>query len=208
MRSVSGYLRLIVNLFIIGHLITALSGSAAAEAPCPKAPKATEWTADYAGTGLFRIGRCGGFVIATAGNSLGGGFSWGSIRLRDKPPAHYRIDVRWRRLSADSDRTLEVFAHGVGVLLADGKYGFYETDAQFATDGWKRLPSYTTLREHAIALERKGAQLTLHVDGRLVASYTLKRAASKGEVRLGLKGYGATRARVLVRELSVTELEQ
>jgi len=108
-------------------------------------------------------------------------FSWGRARLgRDLPDA-YELRLRWQRLSADGHRPLELHVPGGGVLIRDGSYAFYESDARFTAEGGWRV--------------QRGMAIELWVDGASLGSYRFTQRPESGRVRVGLKGERGYRAR-------------
>ena len=185
------YTHPVVPLVVLPAVAAAVAGAVTAP-PCD-APRADELELD-AGTSLAPGPGCGEWLIATDANE--GMFSWGRARLgRDLPDA-YELRLRWQRLSADGHRPLELHVPGGGVLIRDGSYAFYESDARFTAEGgWRPLPGHDTRQQHELRLVQRGMAIELWVDGASLGSYRFTQRPESGRVRVGLKGERGYRAR-------------
>ncbi len=79
----------------------------------------------------------------------------------------------------------------------------YFDEAQFARDGWHPLAGLDTRRPHRIIIERKVGEVAVTLDGVALGRWPLLASAGMGP-SIGLAGRRGARARVLVRDLSVT----
>lgn len=179
-----------------------LSWPAAASAECPRGLPASAF-APGDGSRLATTGACDAFVFT--GNAATSPWSWGDAVLREAVPEAYRLTVRMRPLSGV--RTLEIAVPGGVVMLHQGGFGFYESEQQFAATGWQALAGYSMHAEHVIAVRHQGRRVELTIDGTIVGETTFADRPTGRNLRLGAKGYGGMRPRVLVRGVRVEPLQ-
>lgn len=144
---------------------------------------------------------CGVFV-GIAGPKVST-FSYAEFRRREPVTVPYRVQVTVQRLSADSERAVELHVLGGIVLLKDGHYALYATEAQFARSGWQPLPSLRLHEPTRIEVVQSEHHVVLRVDGRLVERWSHVSVPRSGKLGLAFKGIPDYRARLWFGELRV-----
>lgn len=178
--------------------LAAMPPVAHADPACSEGVPATSFAAG-ARSRVATTAACDAFVIT--GDSATAPWSWGEAELALEAAPALRVSFHARALQ--SARTLEVRAPGLSVLLRQGGYGFYESEQQFARDGWKTLAGHSIYDPHTLEVERRGHAVTLWIDGERIASYQAGAPATPWRLAIGGKGYGGVAPRFLVRRVRV-----
>ena len=131
-----------------------------------------------------------------------GTFSWGQVWLEPAPPEVFEVRIQWEALR-DVAYSLEVILPGGFLLLRDGRFGFWESNAQFADDGWSKAPSLDVGRRHEIVVRQKGRDVEVLHDGRVLATHRFAARPENARVALGAKAPPSTRGRVLIRRIEM-----
>jgi hypothetical protein len=155
--------------------------------------------------GLAPGPRCGDFVLATEAATAP--WSWGEAEYTGALPDAYEVRLSWVRLSSDARGPHEVHLPGGALLVKTGGFGFYESEAQFARDGWAALPGHSLHHEHALRIRQRGRTVEVWIDGRFLARHTFASGAARRRLAVATKGYGGVRGRVLVRAFSLVPLQ-
>lgn len=169
--------------------LTLGAGAATADPPCAQAP--TDW--EVVEGGLARGAGCGRYVATTNGARTA--YSLGQLVWRTPVTLPYRATVTWRRLGADP-RALELGVLGGIVIVADDRVGLWIDDASFELDGWRPLPGHRVRRPHTVAVTQRAGELTLELDGAIVARWPLRPRATTGRLAVIWKGATADRAAI------------
>lgn len=186
---------------LLGLLVV---GPAAADTdPCVDAVSLAELTVD--GTAELVPGvRCGSFVAAT--DAAATTFSYGRFAYRKAVSLPYEVSVTWRRLDGAATRTLEINILGGAVLVRDGNWAVYTTEAAFAITGWQAAPGLRISHEHTVTVRQSARAIEVLIDGKPVGSAPPPPAITDREVSLALKGPRGVKSRMLFRDLKVTQL--
>lgn len=167
------------------------SGSGRADSiGCPLALSDFEVTSGELSEGA----RCGEFIGISA--SKVSTFSYAEFRRREPVTAPYRVQVTVQRLSADSGRSVELHILGGIVLLKDGAYALYATEAEFARSGWQPLPSLRLHEPTHVEVIQSEHHVVLRIDGRFVERWSHASVPRSGRVGIAFKGMPDYRARI------------
>jgi hypothetical protein len=156
------------------------------------------WIAE---TGTVSPGaRCGTVVLTTDGR--GGAASTARARL-----AGSYGDVTWslraRRLGGDESLVELAFSHGY-VMLKDGQFGVYLTEAQWQASGWQARPTLSLDDGVTIAVALAGDQLSVTLDGEAVGTWTVDKRSAAGVLAVWVRGPRGVRTHVKVSDVSVS----
>ncbi len=182
---------------LLGLLPVVAAAFATPGAACAAAVTVDGFATD-AGSTLAPGATCDELVLT--GDATDGAFSWGAARDRRELPAAYEVRVQWQRLTGDGHRPLELHLPGGALMIRDGSYGFYESDARFVADGgWRPLPGHDTRRLHAVRVrgDRDGT-IEAWVDDVALGRYRFT-THPVGTVRIGFKGERSYRSRLRYR---------
>ena len=154
------------------------------------------WTAD---TGTVAPGpRCGTTVLTTDGRSSVG---------RAVLAGQYRDptwSLRLRRLGGDDGVIDVVFSHGY-VLVRDGAWGVYLSEAQWAASGWHERAGLAPGDGVALTVALRGDQLTVSIDGEVVGTWTVEKRLAEQTLAVWLNGPAGVRTRVMMSDVRVTD---
>ncbi len=145
--------------------------------------------------------RCGSIVIATDAGATRS--SKAQIRARATIP--YTLRLGARRLTGDGDGHVELELQGVYFMWRDGAWGVYFDEAQFARDGWHLVGALDSRREHRVVIVRTVGEVAITFDGVALGRWQLAETTGAGP-SIGLTGRRGARARLLVRDVSLTPL--
>lgn len=148
--------------------------------------------------------RCGQFV-GIAGPNVST-FSYGMYRYRDSVTLPYRLHAKLQRLSADSDRSVELHVIGGVLLFKDGHYALYATEAGFVRSGWRPLPSLRTHEPTELEVVQSATHVELSIGGCPVDRWELADVTRSGRIAVAFKGIPDYRARVWFGELRIEPL--
>jgi hypothetical protein len=139
--------------------------------------------------------RCGTWVGDTDALSIP--FSFGLYRYTTPLRFPYEATVTLRRLSPDGHRSMELWHPGGVLLVRDGQYGVYTTEAAFERRGWQPLRGFRSHEEHTLTLRQDLRTVSLTVDGRAVGAFPAERPPEDVELGIGFKGMNGERSRIL-----------
>ena len=148
---------------------------------------------------LARGARCGSFVIAT--DAAGTRTSEGRAGVVATIP--YTLSLVARRLTGDGTANVQLELHGGYFMWRDGAWGIYVDEAQFARDGWQAAPGLDSRRDHRVVVERTAGEVAITFDGVALGRWPMVEPRGSAP-SIGLTGRRGARARLLVRELSLT----
>lgn len=151
---------------------------------------------------LARGARCDRAILATGAHAARHSYARVWLPGATTP---FRLRARLRRLTADGHRSIEVELLGGTLLLRDGAWGVFLSDAQFARDGWREHPGLDTHREHLVEIVRRVDEAEIWLDGERLGTWPVV-AEAAGNPALAVQGAPGARARVLVRDLSIEPL--
>jgi len=145
--------------------------------------------------------RCGSIVVATDAATAGSS----QARIVVSATFPYRLTLVARRLTGDGDAAIELELQGGYFLWRDGAWSIYLDEGQFAAEGWHRLPGLDSRHPHRVVIERTTDEVAVTFDGVALGRWPLAEATGSGP-SIVLTGRRGARARLLVRELTVTPL--
>lgn len=151
---------------------------------------------------LAPTARCGSYILSTEAAALP--WSWAAASYTKKVPTEFVVQLRYLRLTPDQAATFEVHVPGGAVLFKPGRVGFYESEGQFARDGWRKVPA--TFKERRVRIEQRGKRITVWFDQQKV-TWTFAASGGKREIKIAAKGYPGLRSRVRLREVRVDPLQ-
>ncbi len=180
------------------------SPAAAEPDPCVSAVALSDFIVDgYAE--LVPGARCGSFVAGTDGAATA--FSYGRFEYRKAVTLPYEITVTWRRLDGAPTRTLEINILGGAVMVRDGHWALYTTEAAFDSNGgWHAVPGLRISHEHTITLRQSTKGIEISIDGKPAGTAPPPPAITDHEISLALKGPRGVKSRMLFRDFKVTQL--
>jgi hypothetical protein len=150
--------------------------------------------------------RCGQFVAIAS--PMVSTFSYGMYRYREAVTVPYRVHVKLQRLSADSHRAVELHVFGGILLVKDGQYALYATEAGFARSGWRDLPALRLHQPTELEVVQSARHVELSIDGRVVDRWELADVNGSGRVAIAFKGVPGYRARMWFDELRIEPMSR
>lgn len=149
---------------------------------------------------LARGARCGSMVIATDASAT----RTSQARIMVPATVPYTLTLEARRLTGDGNASVQVEVQGGYLMWRDGAWGMYFDEAQFARDGWHSMAGLDSRRAHRIVVERMVGEVAITLDGVALGRWPLLESSGMGP-SIGLAGRRGARARLLVRELAVSQ---
>jgi hypothetical protein len=118
------------------------------------------------------------------------------------------LDVTVRRLGPEAGRSLHFGVVGGVVLIKGGALSLWAyNDPHFSLEGWIPVPGLRTHDEHRVRVVQTQSEVTVFLDGVELRRYRMSAGRPRGRVAIGFKGASGNRSSLLVRRLSVRELE-
>jgi hypothetical protein len=184
----------------VAFLALVSSPAAADPDPCLSAVALSDFIVD-GNAELVPGVRCGSFVAAT--DAAATAFSYGRFAYRKAVTLPYEVSVTWRRLDGAATRTLEINILGGAVLVRDGNWAVYTTEAAFEANGWHATPLRIS-HEHTITVRQSATAIEVLIDGTSVGRSPPPPAITDREISLSLKGPRGVKSRMLFRDFKVT----
>jgi hypothetical protein len=148
---------------------------------------------------------CDRMVGATDGATDGA--SRGRFARIEEVSVPYRVDLTWRRIDDDGHHPLELHFLGGWLLLRDGAFGVYLSEAQWQEEGWRERPELSTRREMAVRVEHRGQHVKIWIDGAQLGEWRMANAPALGTIEVGLRGDPGRRSRAVFGGFRVAPLE-
>lgn len=178
-------------------VVLTLVAAARADAECrPPRPQLRAWQGSV-GPGAT----CGAVIVTTDAASA----RVSTARAVVAAVAPYRLALQARRVAGDGGHAIQLELQGAYLLVRDGGWGFYVDEPQFAREGWHPVDGLDSRRDHAIVIERSAREVAIWLDGAALGRWAMPAATGDGP-SLGLLGRRGARARLLVRDLTLTPL--
>ncbi len=172
--------------------VLGLTGLAAAE---PVAWKPTR--------GTMQPGVDAGSFILTS-DAAPARYSNGEVVSTSEVALPYRFDIRWRRLGPEAGRSMHVTVAGGVLLFRTGRMTLYAFDeVKLAAEGWRTVPALAVHDEQAITVIQDRHAITVLLEGKQIARFTLEVPNSKSIIGVGMKAAPGFRSSIYVRSLVV-----
>ncbi|MEM7157041.1 MAG: hypothetical protein AAF799_29585 [Myxococcota bacterium] len=184
--------------FAIGLLTMLLGSSEATERECDE-------DAFVDSPSVMRGAKCGQWWLVTPPAALAWTFAW--ARFTTPITGDFDLEVGLQRISRDARPSVEVRMPSGLILFQNGRYAFYENEAQFATDGWTAHPTLETTQPFRVRIEQRRDQVTLWIDGQLAGKHRWARLSTTGDARVAAKSLPQHRGRVRITDPQLRNLQ-
>lgn len=183
-------------------VLVCLARTAGAD-PCVDGARLEDFAVDGTAT-LVAGASCGTFIAAT--DAAATSFSYGRFTYRKDVAIPYELSITWRRLDGAGRRSLEINIPGGAVMIRDGHWGVYTTEAAFEKHGWMPLPGLRISKLHTVLVRQTATGIEVSIDGKVAGIAPPPAAVTGREISLALKGPRAVRSKMLFTGFAVRSL--